>query len=143
MIIGLLLARQIARLVQALQRQIRATDPNDIAYEPPHRADEFGEVSQAYSETLERIRSAFEREKRFSGYASHELRTPVAIIKSSLNLWQNCQVVDNSDLVKQKRHAAVQRIAIAFVQMEEVIETFLLLSRSRPEDQDLALIDLH
>jgi len=143
-VIGLLLARQVARPVQALQQQIRATDPNDIAYEPLQREDEFGEVSLAYSETLDRIRSAFEREKRFSGYASHELRTPVAIIKSSLNLWQTCQRVDDPGLATQKQQAAVKRIAVASKQMEEVIQTFLLLSRTpkQEREQDLEPVDL-
>ena len=140
--IGLLLSRQIARPVQALQQQIRSTDPTDIAHAPLERTDEFGELSQAYNETLERIRQAFEREKRFSSYASHELRTPVAIIKSSLNLWQTCNQIDDPVLADQKKNRAFQRIAVASYQMEAVIQTFLLLSKRSFSDQESELIDL-
>ena len=139
--VGRILSRQITAPVRALQRQIRSTDPSKITQTPLALNDEFGEISTAYSETLERIRQAFEREKRFSAYASHELRTPVTIIKSSLNLWQTCDNIEDQAQADKIKRKAVKRIDVASHMMEEVIQTFLMLSSRSSKSQESELID--
>ena len=44
--------------------------------------DEVGELSETFNEMLEKLENSFNKEKRFVSDASHELRTPVAIIMS-------------------------------------------------------------
>ncbi len=46
--------------------------------------DEVRRLGQTLNEMLERLRDSFERERRFVADASHELRTPVAVIKAEL-----------------------------------------------------------
>lgn len=140
--IGLFLSRQIARPVHALQQQIRATDPNNLVLSTLNRTDEFGEISAAYNETLKRIKQAIEREKRFSMYASHELRTPVSIIKSSINLWQRCEEVENQIHAEALKRKAVNRVAVASDLMEEVIQTFLLLSKRSLQRSEFEAINM-
>jgi signal transduction histidine kinase len=38
--------------------------------------DEFGRLATAFNDTLDRLEDAFDRLKRFTADASHELRTP-------------------------------------------------------------------
>ena len=42
--------------------------------------DEVGRLALAFDEMMERLQTAFEREKQFTANASHELRTPTAVI---------------------------------------------------------------
>ena len=46
--------------------------------------DEVRRLGQTLNEMLDRLRRSFERERRFVADASHELRTPVAVIKAEL-----------------------------------------------------------
>jgi signal transduction histidine kinase len=50
----------------------------------PAARDEIRRLAQTLNEMLERLRGAFERERSFVSDASHELRTPIAVIKTEL-----------------------------------------------------------
>src|SRR5207244_3013630 len=44
----------------------------------PPAADELGDLGRAFNGLLDRLAAAFERERRFTAEASHQLRTPLA-----------------------------------------------------------------
>lgn len=46
----------------------------------PHGKDEIGRLAAAFDRMFERLERSFESEKQFIGDASHELRTPTAVI---------------------------------------------------------------
>jgi two-component system, OmpR family, sensor kinase len=51
----------------------------------PKARDEVHRLAQTLNEMLERLRAAFERERSFVADASHELRTPIAVLKTELD----------------------------------------------------------
>jgi len=58
-------------------------------FEPPSSASKFVELSpltSALEKTIGRLHRAFEQQKRFTSDAAHELKTDLAIVKSSLQL---------------------------------------------------------
>jgi signal transduction histidine kinase len=50
----------------------------------PAAHDEVRRLGETLNEMLGRLRSSFERERRFVADASHELRTPIAVVKTEL-----------------------------------------------------------
>jgi signal transduction histidine kinase len=50
----------------------------------PAAHDEVRRLGETLNDMLERLRRSFERERRFVGDASHELRTPIAVVKAEV-----------------------------------------------------------
>ncbi|MCB8922270.1 MAG: HAMP domain-containing protein [Ardenticatenaceae bacterium] len=74
----------IDRMTRTAQT-ITASDLNQrIAYEGP--ADEVGRLAQTFDTMLDRLQTAFERERQFTGDAAHELRTPLAALKGRIGV---------------------------------------------------------
>ncbi|HEY0394827.1 MAG TPA: HAMP domain-containing sensor histidine kinase [Candidatus Elarobacter sp.] len=52
------------------------------------RSDEVGHLASAFDAMLDRLQSAFARERQFISDASHELRTPLTVINSNAQMLQ-------------------------------------------------------
>lgn len=48
--------------------------------------DEVGSITASFNGMLQRLRNSFEQQKRFSASAAHELKTPLATMKTSLQV---------------------------------------------------------
>jgi heavy metal sensor kinase len=48
--------------------------------------DELGQLARTFDSMLGRIELAFQRQKQFTGDAAHELRTPLALMRSQIDL---------------------------------------------------------
>lgn len=85
---GLLLAssalRPITRITQTAQSITGSDLSRRIQYQGP--ADEVGRLAQTFDDMLDRLQAAFERERRFTGDAAHELRTPLAALKGRIGV---------------------------------------------------------
>lgn len=84
--IGYALATVGLSPVEAMRRRAREVSlhANDQGLPLPAARDELRRLGETLNEMLERLRDSFERERRFVDDASHELRTPIAIIKTEL-----------------------------------------------------------
>ena len=85
---GLFLASRalqpIARITHTAE-SISGSDLNRrIQYQGP--ADELGRLALTFDAMLDRLQAAFERERRFTGDAAHELRTPLAALKGRIGV---------------------------------------------------------
>lgn len=85
-VIGYLLATAGLAPVEAMRRRAREVSlvAGDEGLPLPAAQDEIRRLGETLNEMLARLRAAFERESRFVANASHELRTPIAIIKTEL-----------------------------------------------------------
>jgi two-component system, OmpR family, sensor kinase len=85
-LLGYALATAGLRPVEAMRRraeQVSLADEHD-RLPLPDADDEIRRLGETLNEMLDRLRRSFERERRFVADASHELRTPVAVIKAEL-----------------------------------------------------------
>jgi two-component system sensor histidine kinase VanS len=101
------------------------------------RNDEFRELADAFDAMLARLEAHVAEQQRFAANASHQLRTPLAITQTLLDVARNDQSRGDDELVD--RLHAVNTRAI------DLTEALLLLSRADqrsfvPEHVDLSLI---
>ncbi|HEV3377118.1 MAG TPA: HAMP domain-containing sensor histidine kinase, partial [Thermoleophilaceae bacterium] len=86
-LVGYLLAASGLRPVEAMRRragEISLAEDRERLPLPAAR-DEVRRLGETLNEMLDRLGRSFERERRFVADASHELRTPVAVIRAELD----------------------------------------------------------
>lgn len=54
----------------------------------PNTKDELDTLADAFNHLLDRLENAFQREKRFSASAAHELKTPLTVVKTNIEVLQ-------------------------------------------------------
>lgn len=86
-------------------------------------ADEISSLAITFDRMLSRIESSFENEKQFTSDASHELRTPVAVIISECEYMTEC--AETADEFRESA-ASVKRQAR---KMSKLISELLAISR--------------
>ena len=105
------------------QRQLRPVRVDNIPRE-------ISPIIEALDELFKKLNDAFEREKRFAQNAAHELRTPLAIMKT------HAQVALRVDDVTQRR-AALNDLIRGVDRSSHIIKQLLTISRLMPEMNSL------
>jgi signal transduction histidine kinase len=85
-LLGYLLARRALTPVDEIRRTAAAISAAGASQQVPVPAahDEVRRLAETLNGMLHRLHRSFERERRFIADASHELRTPIAVIKTEL-----------------------------------------------------------
>jgi two-component system, OmpR family, sensor kinase len=80
---GYILARKSLAPVMAMSNQAGRISAANLHERLPiqNAKDELGRLASAFNDLLERVDQSFERQRRFMSDASHELRTPAAILR--------------------------------------------------------------
>ena len=107
----------------ALAREIEATQLSRRLPVPAVK-DEIGRLVETFNQMIARLESSFEAMKRFTADASHELRSPLTNVKSTVEL-----------ALDRPRDAAEYRAALASVweeaeRLRRIVEDLLLLARA-------------
>lgn len=87
------------------------------------RKDEFSRLAEVFDRLLERLENLFEAEKRFAADASHELRTPISVIRSS------CEYALKYGDDPKEQEETLHMIHRQSVRMGDMVEQLLRLTR--------------
>jgi signal transduction histidine kinase len=122
-IVGWLMSRPI----RALADEVRSGHEPGKELQGHNRSDEIGVLSRALGSLINRMESALMREQAVTRYASHDMRTPVAVIRIALSVLN----LPECDADKRKRN--LERIDKACAEIEDSIEVHLCLARESAE----------
>lgn len=118
------------RPVSRLSREIVGIDSDKLSrrllWQGP--ADEVKQLADAFDNVLEQLERAFTRQGRFAADAAHELRTPLAILRTNLEVVHSdpaATLADYRDMTTTQ-----ERI---LTRLEQLVSDLLLLTR---EEQD-------
>lgn len=142
-LITLLLLLFASRLSYRLRRLSReASDAIDehgrvIGEMTASRAsDEIGELSRSYAAMLERLKQYNHYLEGLAGKLSHELRTPMAVVQSSLDNLEN--EIDHSDVKYLERaREGINRLSVLVTRLSEAARLEQALGSADKEETDL------
>lgn len=137
-----LVIHRALRPVGAVSDQISRLDPGDLSkrIHAGRMPAELLPVVERFNVLLGRVEAAFEREKQFTSDAAHELRTPLAGLRTTME-------VELSQRRSADEYAAVLRDCLDIIcQIQGMVENLLWLARIeggqvRPERRPVALLD--
>jgi signal transduction histidine kinase len=140
--LGWVMAGRALRPVRTMGLRARGISERNLherlALDGPN--DELKELGHAFDGLLARLESAFESQRRFVANASHELRTPITVERTLVEV-----ALADPDANAESLRATCERVLAASEQQERMIEALLTLARSQRgldarEDLDLAAI---
>ena len=133
--VGYWLSRKALAPVDALARTARTISGHNLSsrLEQLHTGDELQRLSDTLNEMLARIESAFLRVTEFTADASHELRTPIALIHTEAEL-----------ALRRSRNESEYREALRHILLEAertatLIDELLTLARADSGGEALAI----
>lgn len=91
-VLGTILAWWIAGIalipMKKLMKQVECIDANHLSNHvyADTSGDELERLADVFNGMLDRLNHGFQREKRFSAAAAHELKTPLAVMQSSIDV---------------------------------------------------------
>jgi len=101
------------------------------------RTRELQPIILSIRQLLAGLREAFERQRRFTGDAAHELKTSIALLKSSL------QLLNMGRRSAEQYEEGLSDLTVDVQRMEELTERMLLLARIEEEPiKALDVVDL-
>ncbi len=87
--------------------------------------DELHQLASTFDEMLDRLQATFESQQRFIANAAHELRTPLAVMHTTLDV-----VLDNPNRTPADLPSMVADIRTAVDHAEHLIDSLLILARN-------------
>ena len=91
--------------------------------------DEIGRLANTFDRMLDRLESAFKEQRQFISNASHELRTPITIIKGHLQVLERLKETDSKEF-----HTTVRMLIDELNRMTRLVNNLLILARSERKD---------
>jgi two-component system, OmpR family, sensor kinase len=123
---GYLLAGLSLRQVDSMRRRaasISAATPGE-RLPVPHTGDEIERLGETLNAMLARLEDGLERERGFVADAGHELRTPLALLRTELEL-----ALRHADSAEELRDA-VRRSSVEVDRLAQLAEDLLLMAQS-------------
>jgi len=129
----IMVMRRVASPVEALRDWAKSLNAASLQQPPPEfKYKELNTLAKIVHNSLNSVQESLDREHEFLRNASHELRTPIAVIRTNVELLNK---INNKSPMTTKQLQVVERIERAGFTMSHLTETLLWLSR----DESLSL----
>ncbi|MEA2460990.1 MAG: two-component system, OmpR family, sensor kinase [Actinomycetota bacterium] len=124
-LLGFFTVRRTLRPLAQISDQAKAIEETGdlerrVVYEGPR--DEVGNLAIAFDHMMDRLQEAFASQQRFLADASHELRTPMTVVRGQLELLQQ-------ELTGEQGRRSVTIGLDELDRMSRIVEDLLLLAR--------------
>lgn len=138
--LGAIVSRRVAQRVLAPVGEIALLAERIEAHDLSARLqassrDELGRLCASFDRMLDRLQSAFARERRFVADASHELRAPLAVLRAETDLALRRPRQSN------EYRAALESIAGEAARLDELVDELLAASRAEVDARQRQTVD--
>ena len=120
----------------------RADDLSRRIPNPAQTEDEVGELIESVNQTLERLESLFTSQQRFLADVSHDLRTPLTVIKGNVDLMRRMKQADEESLNSIDQEAGRLTRLVGGLLMLAQAESGKLTLNLQPVELDLLLTEV-
>jgi heavy metal sensor kinase len=137
---GYFLARKSLAPVSAMASQAQTIGASNLQkrLEVANTRDELGHLALSFNQLLERLDKSFERQQRFIADASHELRTPVAILHGEAEV-----TLSRNDRSPQDYRESLGILRDESQRLARIIEDLFTLTRADAGQYPLTLRDAY
>jgi signal transduction histidine kinase len=136
--IGRHFARRALAPLTAMSESARTMPFDDGRLPSPGTRDELEDFARSFNGLLDRLHVALERQRQFTGQASHQLRTPLAALIAAI------EVARRRPRTAEEHEHILDRLRGDAARLWRVVEALLFLARAEAEAElpDLERLDL-
>lgn len=134
-LLGRFLLNPIQKLIQTMKDNTKHAKWQKINLENRSK-DELYEMEMTFNEMIDYLRDNFEKQEIFVSNASHELKTPIQIVKSYAQLLER-RGMENPELLQE----SIEAIDSEADRMKKLVEQLLSLAKNR-QAQEMNRVDL-
>jgi heavy metal sensor kinase len=137
---GYALARRSLAPVVAMSDRAAAIGATSLDDRLPvaNPRDELGQLARTFNGLIDRMAAAFEQQRRFMSDASHELRTPVAIMRGEADV-----ALSRDDRAAEEYRDALRIVRGEGRRLSGIVNDLFLLARADAGQQPLRTADLY
>lgn len=124
---GWLIARQTLRPLTAMATEAALVDEHDPKgrLTVPPVNDELGQLADAFNELLARLSRAIDQQRQFMADASHELRTPVSIVRTTSDV-----LLAKDERTPEEYRESFEVVSAEAERLSRLVDSMFLLSRA-------------
>jgi signal transduction histidine kinase len=127
--------RPVHRITEAARNASEEHLGTRIALTGPH--DELRELADTFDDMLDRLQAAFEDQRRFIANAGHELRTPLAVMRTAVDV-----VLAKPEPTRQELVEMGGDVRVAVGHAQALIDALLTLARTDRGHLNREAVDL-
>ncbi|NYT58771.1 HAMP domain-containing histidine kinase [Alcaligenaceae bacterium] len=138
LLLAVLSSRRIVRPLKLLSERISGTPvgPSMPRMETDYTDAELHSIAMTFNRFLDELEAYVRREQSLLSLASHELRTPIAVMSGALD------ILEQRDQLTPNDRATLQRVRRACDEMRDNVNILLKLARREPDTQAQEMLDM-
>ncbi|REK75699.1 sensor histidine kinase [Paenibacillus paeoniae] len=132
---GRLVARQLIKPLRSMNETIRKVKQNGLQERmtPVVAKDDISALKMMFNEMMDEVERSFLQQKQFVEDASHELRTPIAVLEGHLALLQRWGK-HNPEVLDESLRISMEELS----RLKKLVEELLTLSRAEKLEPSVA-----